>query len=239
MPKPELSIVLPAYEEADNLDHLLPELKRVLGEMGVDHEILVIDAPEERDATRTVCNKHCALYIPRQGGGLYGHAVCTGIKEAKGHFVIFMDADGSHNPSFLPFLWAEHDKADLVVASRYVPGGKTENSLILIMMSLAVNVCFRVILGLKCADVSNSLRLYRGEQLKRLTLKCSHFDIVEEILVKLAFSQPSFKIKEVPFTFEKRQAGKTKRRLLAFALGYMGTLVRLYRMKLAIRKAHR
>jgi dolichol-phosphate mannosyltransferase len=233
LPDIELSVVLPAYEEADNLDRLLPQLHAALGGLGMVYEILVIDTPEERDATREVCARHAASYIPRKGGGLYGHAVRTGIERAAGSFVIFMDADGSHNPGFLPKLWERREAADLVIASRYVAGGGTENPLILIAMSLAVNVVFRVVLGLKCADVSNSLRLYRGAQLKKLKLECNHFDIVEEILVKLAFSRPRFVLKEVPFTFEKRQAGKTKRKLVAFAVGYINTLVRLYKIKRA------
>jgi len=94
-----------------------------------------------------------------------------------------------------------------------------------------INVVFRVTLGLKCADVSNSFRLYRGDDLRKLRLKCNHFDIVEEILVKLITLHPGYRIKEVPFFFEKRKAGKTKRNLLTFALGYFVTLVRLLKLK--------
>ena len=232
----DLSIVLPAYEEADNLNILIPLLKNELNKFGIGYEILVVDTPEERDATRSVCLQHAATYVPRRGGNLYGHAVRTGIDQATGRYVIFMDADGSHNPNFLPKLWEQREKADLVIASRYVSGGKTENPFILILMSLIVNVVFRIVLSLKCADVSNSFRLYHGEQLKKLRLECNHFDIVEEILVKLAFSKPNFVIKEVPFTFEKRQAGKTKRKLVAFAIGYISTLCRLYEIKTKIKK---
>jgi dolichol-phosphate mannosyltransferase len=87
------------------------------------------------------------------------------------------------------------------------------------------------VLGLKCADVSNSFRLYRGDELRALQLECDNFDIVEEILVKLFFSRPGYRLKEVPFVFEQRRAGKTKRKLLVFAIGYIGTLVRLHRLK--------
>ena len=86
-------------------------------------------------------------------------------------------------------------------------------SAVLIFMSLMVNVVFRLALGLKCYDVSNSFRLYRGDDLRTLQLKCDNFDIVEEILVKLTVARPGYRIKEVPFVFEKRKAGKTKRNL--------------------------
>lgn len=231
-----LSIVLPAYEEARNLDYLLPALKKVTANFGVASEILVIDAQKPRDDTRDVCERHGVTHIAREGGEFFGDAVRTGIKYAQGRHVIFMDADGSHNPEFLPRLWGQRDAADLVIASRYITGGRTENPLPLIVMSWIVNVIFGLVLGLQCADVSNSLRLYRGEQLRKLNLICNHFDIVEEILVQLVFAQPDFVIKEIPFTFEKRQAGKTKRKLLVFAISYITVLWRLYKIKRRVSK---
>ena len=227
----DLSIVLPAYEEAENLDLLLPRLHEIAKQLTARYEILVIDTEQPRDATPEVCLKHGATYIPRQGGSLYGHAIRTGMARTMGAHVLFMDADGSHNPSFIPDVWKYRNDFDLVIASRYVPGGKTENSPILIWMSHVVNIAFRFTLGLNCFDVSNSFRLYKGDDLRRLTLECDHFDIVEEILVKLVFSRSGYRLKEVPITFEKRKAGKTKRQLLTFALGYIATLWRLLRLK--------
>ncbi len=227
----QLSIVMPAYEEAENLRWILPRLHKALQVLTVPYEILVVDTSTPHDDTANICVGAGVRYIPRRGGDKYGHAVRTGIQEAYGQYIIFMDADGSHSPDFIQKLWAQHQQVDCIIASRYVAGGGTENVFVLILMSLAVNVVFRIVLGLKCADVSNSFRLYRADQLKALTLECDHFDIVEEILVKLSYSVVNFSIKEIPFTFQKRQAGKTKRQLVAFAIGYLNTLARLHRMK--------
>jgi dolichol-phosphate mannosyltransferase len=232
----DLSIVLPAYQEADNLRRLLPVLHEVARSLTSSYEIVVVDTEQPLDDTPAICRESGTVYVSRQGGSLYGHAIRTALKVARGHHVAFLDADGSHNPLFLPQLWAERDQSDLVIASRYVRGGKTENPAILIFMSLMVNVVFRTVLGLKCYDVSNSFRLYQGDPLRRLKLECDNFDIVEEILIKLSASHPGFRIKEVPFTFEKRKAGTTKRRLVAFALGYVATLIRLSRFKRQARK---
>ena len=233
----ELSVVLPAYEEADNLAALLPHLKRELVKITPVHEILVVDTLTARDRTPEVCREQGALYFNREGGNYYGHAVRTGMQKSRGRCVIFMDADGSHSPGFIRQLWENKDAADLVIASRYVSGGKTENPQILILMSQVVNLVFRIILGLPCADVSNSLRLYRGDDLRALRLQCDHFDIVEEILVTLCCLHPGYRIREIPFTFEKRKAGKTKRQLLIFAMGYLVVLYRLYRLKQRALKA--
>jgi hypothetical protein len=75
-----------------------------------------------------------------------------------------------------------------------------------------------------------------GVEVRRLNLECDHFNVVEEILVKLSDSRPNFRIKEVPFTFEKRKAGETKRHLATFILGYLGTLVRLWRLKVKAKR---
>jgi dolichol-phosphate mannosyltransferase len=237
MSEVELTIVLPAYEEADSLSQVLPVLQQVAAALTPRFEIVVVDTMQSCDNTPEICRRLGVTYLPRQGGDQYGDAVRTGFQAARSRFVVMMDGDGSHNPHALPALWEHRDAYDLVIASRYIRGGQTENPAVLILMSQMVNVVFRLVLGLKCYDVSNSFRLYRGADVRALRLECNHFDIVEEILVKLAVLRPDFRIKEVPFTFEKRKAGKTKRQLLTFILGYVGTLVRLVRLKAKAKRA--
>ncbi len=227
----ELSLILPAYEEARNLEVLLPALKAALEASDVRYEILVIDTERPLDDTPEVCKRNGVSYHPRKGGSLYSHAVKTGISASAGKWVLFMDADGSHPVSMVPVLWGRRNDADLIIASRYVKEGRTENPPILIFLSLIVNVVFRLVLGLKCRDVSNSFRLYDGEELRSLRLECENFDIVEEILIKLSLSKKDITILEVPFTFGTRKAGETKRNLLTFAISYLGTLWKLYRLK--------
>lgn len=235
---PDLTVILPSYEEAANLRWLLPEVQVQLKNLGISHEILVVDTERPRDETPDLCRIHGVVYLPREGGPLYSHALKTGIARSKGTWVLTMDADGSHPPNFLPFLWAARNRADLVIASRYVRGGSTENPALLILLSYLVNVTFRVLLGFGCHDVSNSLRLYRGDALRSLHLECRNFDILEEILLKLQLADPKFTLAEIPFTFGTRKHGKTKRDLLAFALGYGATLWRLHRLKCAAMGKH-
>ncbi len=227
----EISVVIPAYREAENLEFLLPRLLATLDKLTGSREIIVVDAPTPLDSTPALCAAHGVRHIFRQGGDLYGHAVRTGIAVSHGSWVVLMDADGSHDPEFITELWQKRDEADLVIASRYVEGGVTENSRLLIWMSHAVNRVFRFVLGLGIADVSNSFRLYNGDHLRTLQLGSKHFDIVEEILVKLAFGRRKYRILEIPAAFRKRQAGTTKRQLIRFAFGYLVTLSRLWLLK--------
>ena len=223
----KISVVIPAYMEEENLRILLPRLNDTLSKLNLGHEVLVIGTIAEKDRTKEVCKQNNALYIPREGGDNYGDAVRTGIKYANGDFAIFMDADGSHPPEFVKNILEYKNEFEVVIASRYVEGGATDNSKILILMSWIVNVCYSVVLNLKCKDVSNSFKLYKTAQLKALALYSKNFEIVEEILFKLVRKNKELKIKEIPFTFRKRMFGSTKRNLFLFVISYIMTLIKL------------
>lgn len=226
-----LSVVLPAYKEAENLKTLLPQIKRKLMEINIEHEILVIDAMNEIDNTKKVCQENNVIYVNRKNGDSYGDAIRTGIKEANNEYLLIMDADGSHSPDELYKLIEECEKNDIVIGSRYIKNGKTENNIILIFMSWMVNVAYRIFLNIKVKDISNSLRIYRTKDIKYIELESNNFDIVEEILIKLCLKNKDYKIKEVPITFRKRREGKSKRKLGKFILSYINTMKKLIKIR--------
>lgn len=234
-PKVKLSVVIPAYLEEENLRLILPRLMKVLKAMKVSHEVLVVDTQAPMDATAEVCRQFGAMHLLRTGGDHYGAAVVSGIQASKGEFVVFMDADGSHAPEFIPQLWEHAAAYDVVIASRYVEGGVTENPLLLLWMSLVLNAVYTVVLGLDCKDVSNSFKLYHGGRLRGLRLECRNFDVVEEILVRYGAAGPRVRIKEVPFAFKKRMFGQTKRNLVAFIFSFAVTMVRLFWIRMRSR----
>jgi dolichol-phosphate mannosyltransferase len=223
----DISVVLPALGEADNLKLLLPRLERTLREMKIPFEILVIDAASALDDTELVCGKAGVVYCKRQGGNEYGDAVRTGISKARGRLILFMDADGSHSPEFIPNLYFQAADHEIVIASRYAEHGESENGILSVLMSHALNVSYRFFLGIPCRDVSNSFKLYRADSLKRLRLGCKKFDIIEEILFRIHENNPEVRISELPYRFKKRALGKSKRNLLTFALASVATLLRL------------
>lgn len=223
----DLSVVMPAYLEEENLRLLLPRLTDTLGSLGIRWEVIVVDTMQPMDHTSDVCAQNRCSYIARQNGNAFGNAVRTGIRHSRGERVVFMDADGSHPPEFIEQLWRHHADADIIIASRYAPGGVTENSWTLVLMSRLLNLSYSWILGLHCFDVSNSFKLYPGPSLRGLELTCNHFDIVEEILCRLVHGRPPATVKEIPVTFKKRMFGDTKRNLVLFIINYLYTIVRL------------
>lgn len=227
MPEFDLSVIIPAYLEEENLRIILPRLKSVLDTFSIKYEINVIDTMAAKDNSREVCLANKVNYRPREKSDFYGDAVRTGIKYAQGQKIIFMDADGSHTPEFIPQLLAYGKEYDVVIASRYIAGGMTDNSFALILMSKIVNIVYSKVLDLQCKDVSNSFKLYRSAMLKDLQLYSNNFDIVEEVLFKLKKQKKNLTIKEIPYTFKERMFGHTKRNLLVFAFSYIYSLIKL------------
>lgn len=227
---PKLTVAIPAYKEADNLKVILPKLVSVLEKVEPSYEILIIDTAMPMDDTREVCAGfgNTVRYMPRAGAhNYYGDAVRTAIAHTQGAFLIFMDGDGSHDPGFITQLYSYKDAFDVVIASRYVKGGETKNSGALVAMSLMLNLVYSLVLNLNCRDTSNSFKLYKSKDVQNITLTSNNFEIVEEILFKIKKQNKNLKIKEIPFTFDKRMFGKTKRNLFVFILTYLYTLVKL------------
>jgi dolichol-phosphate mannosyltransferase len=227
----ELSVVMPAYREADALERLLPSLIRALNKLGVSYEVVVADSMEPLDETAKVCAQFSARHIRRTGGNAYGDAVRSGIQAAGGRHILLMDADGSHSPEEIQRLWSVRGDSDIVIGSRYIRGGATENPLSLIFLSRVLNFMYEFAFRLPVKDISNSFRLYRGDQLQKLELVSNNFEIVEEILIRLVCGPTGATVCEVPITFEKRKGGESKRNLPAFMLSYMVSIARLRRFR--------
>ena len=232
----DLTVMLPAYNEAATLRDLLPTIKAAAATLTPNYEILILDTQTAMDDTAEVCAINGVRHIRRSGGNQYGDAIRTGIAEARGTHLLCMDADGSHNASYFASMWARRADFDIVIGSRYVAGGHTENPAILIWMSYILNLTFRVVFNIRAKDVTNSFRLYRTAILKPMRLESNDFDILEEILIKAVTHCPPARVGEVPVTFGRRKAGESKRKLLQFALGYFNTLQKLRRFQKAARK---
>lgn len=232
MPKPlELSVVMPAYREAESLKMLLPRLLPTINKFCSSFEVIVADSMEPLDATASVCAEYGVVHLPRFGGNSYGDAVRSGIARAQGQLILLMDADGSHNPADIETLWSHQHDADIVIGSRYVKGGSTENPWVLIAMSRALNYAYKWVFRLPVADVSNSFRLYKREQIQSLNLVSNNFDIVEEILIRLVSGVNHASVVEVPVTFEQRKAGESKRNLPAFIVSYFTSMRKMWRFR--------
>jgi dolichol-phosphate mannosyltransferase len=223
-----ISVVIPAYCEAANLEELMPRLNAVLLQIKQPYEILVIDTMSKMDNTEEICRKSKCVYVNRENGNGYGDAIRTGIRRASNKYLVIMDADGSHDPDdIIKFYEAIENGYDLIIGSRYIAGGDSHNGLILKLMSYILNITYRIFFNIKAKDISNSFRMYHTEQLKPLVLECSNFDIVEEIIIKLSIAISPCRLLEVPIFFNQRKYGESKRYLFQFMLSYITSIKKL------------
>lgn len=225
-----ISVVLLAYKEEENLKVLLPQIIDNVKKTNEEFEILVIDTAEPLDNTKGVCEEYGARYINQEEPAFAG-AFKTGIKYATMDKFLILDSDGSHNPKYIPDIYEKFVKedCDVVIGSRYVEGGKTNDAKSSIVMSHILNGMFRLFLGIKAKDISTDYRMYRTEQLKKVNLTCHNYDVLQEVLLLLRLNQPDKKLKigEIPIEFDKRIYGESKRRLIPFIMSYIRTLFKL------------
>lgn len=226
-----ISVVLLAYQEEENLRVLLPQIRKVLGDMKVEYEILIVDSPKSTDHTKELAAQYGAVYMVQKDPG-YGGAFKMGAQMAKMSHILYLDSDGSHNPATIPAICRKFEEGyDMVIGSRYVKGGVSNDSRSSYIMSKILNTTMRIVIGVKAKDISTSYRLYDAKQLKAVELTRENYDVLQEVILKQKVNKrkqgQKFRIGEVPITFNKRLYGDSKRQLLKFIRGYIASVFRL------------
>jgi glycosyltransferase involved in cell wall biosynthesis len=228
----DLSIIIPALNEADNIRALLPEIDAAARDLRLQYEIVIVDGGS-RDETvlAALQSSSMAKVITQQNPG-YGGAIKEGFAAAKGNFILTMDADLSHDPAFLLPFWSARHQAEVVVGSRYVRGGSAEMPLLRKIFSRILNVFFRRGLSLPWKDISSGFRLYQSSAVKGLKLSSIDFDVLEEILIRLYAA--GYRIVEVPIRYKPRTSGSSHVKLIRFGWAYLRTFWRMRRLRSSI-----
>lgn len=224
---PALTVLIPAWNERDNLERLLPLLNAVLQRLQVPSEVIVIDGGST-DETVETARRHGARAIRQLERG-YGGALLAGFAAAQTPYLVTMDADLSHPPVFLEEFWRRRDEAEVLIASRYVPGGKAEMSPFRQLLSLILNRTYAVLLAVPLKDLSSGFRLYHREALLAMHPAARDFDFLEEVLVRV-YGRGG-RVLEIPFHYQPRGAGRSKARLIRFGWAFLKTLIRMRRLR--------
>ena len=213
-----VAVVLPTYNEAENL----PELTHRLFSLGMpDLRVIMVD-DNSPDKTGELAEELSSKYGGRievvhrpakQGLGTayiegFTRAIASGADQ-----VIQMDADLSHDPEYIPALLEELKHADVVVGSRYVKGGgaSKEWSLSRRLLSYMGNQYLRLVSGLRERDVTSGFKAFNKDALAALDLsefKCKGFAFQTEVAV--ACRMRRLRVTEHPITFSERAAGRSK-----------------------------
>ncbi|XP_032827011.1 dolichol-phosphate mannosyltransferase subunit 1 isoform X2 [Petromyzon marinus] len=193
---PRVSLLLPTYNERENLPIVLWLIDQSLTQSGLAYEVIVIDDGSP-DGTLKVARQlqdiygaHKIVLKPRERKLGLGTAYIHGMKYAKGEFIVIMDADLSHHPKFIPeFLRKQKEgNYDIVSGTRYLEGG-----------------------GVHGWDLQRKVvRLYRKEALQRLMDVCVSKGYVFQMEMIVRARQLGLSVGEVPITFVDRLYGESK-----------------------------
>lgn len=221
----DLTVVVPTLNEEGALRLVLPRLKAVFARLGLRGEVLVVDG-RSKDATVAVASAGGARVMTQTAKGL-GGALREGLLATSSPWVAVVDADGSHPPEILADMWAGRGGWDLVIASRYVPGGSAVMDPLRQVLSRSLNIVSRLVLGLPARDSSGGFRLYRGDLARAACAgaTATDFTIQQELLVGIL--SRGGKVLEIPFRYEPRLDGASKASALRLAPAYVRMLLKL------------
>ncbi|MFL5972097.1 MAG: polyprenol monophosphomannose synthase [Gaiellaceae bacterium] len=211
-----LVVCLPTYNERENLEAMVSALGDVLPG---DGRILVID-DNSPDGTGVIADRLAAerddvdvLHRPRKEG--LGPAYLDGFRRALtsgADLVVEMDCDFSHDPNDVPRLVAAAEDADVVLGSRYVPGGGTRNwGLVRRLISRGGSLYAQILLGLRIRDLTGGFKVYR-----RVVLETINLDAIDsrgyafQIEGTYRALRAGFRVVEVPIVFADREVGGSK-----------------------------
>ena len=212
-------LILPTYNEAANIEAVVHAALGRLDEAGAAHTVLIVD-DNSPDGTGEIADRLAAqlepvrvLHRARKEG--LGRAYLAGFESALGEgaeLVMEMDADFSHDPADIPRLVAATAAADLVLGSRYVPGGGVENwGKVRRAVSWGGCTYARLLLGVPVRDLTGGFKCFNRRVLEGIDLSGVHANGYGfQIELTYRAVQAGFTVAEVPILFRERRSGRSK-----------------------------
>jgi len=212
-----VTIVIPTYDEKENIQDLVEQILSL--DLDWDPALVIVD-DDSPDGTgeivTSLAQENTSLHpLIRRGKRGRGSAGIEGFRQAlelNPDFIIEMDADFSHRPEEIPRLLEEAPHWDLVIGSRFIPGGKDiDRNLLRKFITFIVRHFLSNYLKIPVKDITSGFRCFQRDVLERIeldSLKSQGPSLVQEVLFRAVHT--GCRIKEVPITFSNRKKGKTK-----------------------------
>lgn len=241
MKKIKVSVIIPTYNEAEGIVFFIETLKKIFKDLEDEYtyELVIVDDDSPDGTSQLVRSKYkkdkrIRLFV-RNNIRELATAILYGIKKARGEIIIGIDADGNHQPERIPVVLKELKKHDLVTASRFVKGGGVESitDFIRFCASFCLNFYLKII-GFPTWDSASGFYGIRLKKLEALDLEKIYYGYGEYHLRLVYFAKlKNYSIKEVPYIYKKRIAGKSKSRLFKMFFDYLkeGTRLALFTSK--------
>ena len=225
----EISIILPTYNEKDNIVRLVETIKKLNLEQ--TFEILIIDdnSPDgtyQFSKDKLSYDKNIKIILRKNIRGL-AFSIKEGIEKSEGNHVIVMDTDFTHDPILIKKMISLRSQYEIISGSRYVPGGSMENQFHG-KLSYYYNVMLKFLLKTKINDNLGGYFLIKRDLLNDLEFDKIFYGYGEYFFRLLYFSKnKNAKIIEIPAVYKQRLYGKSKSNFLAMLFKYFFAAVKL------------
>lgn len=229
----DLSIIIPTFNEAENIAILIDKINEIFKELDCKYEIIVADAGSKDNTFQIAKSKGIKAFIQQTPG--YGGALKDAVDLANGQYIITLDADLSHNPYIIKRLFFHRLAGHVIIASRYIRGGTADMPVSRRILSVILNRGLGFLLSLPIKDISSGFRLYDAKIFKEIDFSERDFNVLVEILVKAYMN--GFNVREVPFHYQPRTKGKSHARIFKFGLGYLRVFLNFWKIRNTITSA--
>lgn len=216
---PGVWLILPTYNEAENIEAIVSAALPQLAKTGLEHRILIVDdgSPDGtgRIADRLAATDSRVAVLHRTSKDGIGPAYLAGFERALSEgaeLVMEMDSDFSHDPADIPRLVEAADGADVVLGSRYAPGGGVADwGLLRRFVSRGGSLYAKLVLRIPVNDLTGGFKCFRRQVLERLDLDGVSADGYGfQIEMTYRAIQAGFTVEEIPIVFRDRRVGSSK-----------------------------
>jgi dolichol-phosphate mannosyltransferase len=212
-------LILPTYDEAENIEPFVRAVTDRLETVGMPYTVLIVD-DNSPDGTGRIADRLATEFsqvevLHRPGKAGLGRAYLAGFRmalQAGADLVLEMDSDFSHDPADLPRLIAAAGAADLVLGSRYAPGGGVEDwGLVRRLVSRGGSTYARLVLGVPVRDLTGGFKCFNRRVLEGIDLdrvQANGYQFQIELTYRAV--RAGFTVTEVPIRFRERRSGSSK-----------------------------
>jgi len=224
-----LSVVVPVPRREANVAPAIRELRREVDGLGVPVELIVAGRDVSHLAAEITAAGARGVAAARPG---FGPALRAGLEAATGDYVLTVDGECGDVAVAARDLWNSRDSAEVIVASRYVPGARARMSVPRRIASRAVNAAFGRGLSLPVTDLSSAFRLYRRDVLRDQRLSADDYDVLPESLVRALAG--GWTVREIPLRIDLARRDRSISPLISLGRSYARTFGSLWRLRNSI-----
>lgn len=227
--KLKYSIVIPAYNEEDNIRSLVDQIIKLKENKKLNCEIIIVD-DNSKDNTGKIADEFSKKFNfirvihRRKGNNGMGFALLEGTDMAKGSLVLWIMGDKSDDLDTIPGMIEKmREGYDMVLASRYMHGGsRGDLGIDKAILGKTYSFLCRLLFGIRVHDITNAFRCFRKIIIREINLESGDFAISPEFSIKAYLH--GYRLGEVPTRYHNRVAGRTKFNLFRMGIKYLKLL---------------